>query len=133
MGDLSRHFSRAEYSCKCGCGLDNIDLQLISISEIIRHHEGDKSMTPNSACRCVEHNEKVQKIANKNYTPFSSTSKHLPFGLYDLCRAGDFKSENPKKLYDFLDSLFGNIYGLGVYNWGIHVDTRPEKARWNNQ
>lgn len=138
MGDISRNFDLSEWACPCGCGLSRIDLRLMPIAEIIRHHEGDKPMSPSSGCRCLKHNEKVQKIANSKYVPFSSRSKHMPFtkdGTIDeengLCTAGDFESDNPKSLYDYLDSLFPNMYGLGVYSWGIHVDTDQNKRRWN--
>lgn len=135
---LSANSWRSEWACKCGCGLDNIDLRLMVIFELIRHFEGDKPMSPSSACRCISHNERVQMDDNEHYVPFSSRSRHLPFtneGTINdktgLCTAGDFKSRAPKKLFDFLDKLFPNMYGIGVYSWGIHIDTDMNKRRWN--
>ena len=129
MGDISPNFSLYEVACKCGCGLDNIDMRLMPILEAVRHFEGGHSLTPNSACRCVEHNETVQKQAKKNYVPYSSKSVHMP-DEDGLCKAVDIPSDNPKALYDFLNGLFPNIYGIGLYSWGVHIDTRNYKARW---
>lgn len=129
MGDLSKHFSLSEFSCKCGCGFDSIDIQLIPIAEIVRHHEGGNSIAPSSACRCYEHNETVQKKANKKYISGSSKSKHMP-NEKGTGIAMDFKSKNPRKLFAFLDSLFPDLYGMGVYSWGVHIDTRIAAARW---
>jgi hypothetical protein len=137
MGDLSLNFSHSEFACKCGCGLDNIDPRQAVIAELIRHHEGDKPMIPNSGCRCLNHNERIQMDVNENYIPFSSKSKHLPFtedgdinGLTGETTATDYPSSNPRKLYDFLDNLFPDTYGIGLYSWGVHIDPRPIKARW---
>ena len=34
-------------------------------------------------------------------------------------------------VYNFADKILGNTGGLGIYNWGIHIDDRPVKARWD--
>ena len=31
MGDLSEHFDRREFTCRCGCGADQVDPQLALI------------------------------------------------------------------------------------------------------
>lgn len=55
MGDLAEHFSRSEFACKCGCGHDTVDAQLLAILIKIRDHFGRK-MKINSGCRCHFHN-----------------------------------------------------------------------------
>lgn len=127
---ISNNFWLSEWACNCGCGLNSIDLRLMPIAEIIRHHEGDNPMVPNSACRCVEHNEKVQKQNNPDYISLSSRSMHMP-DENGLCKAVDFHSKDPLQLYYYLDGIFSGIYGIGVYNWGVHVDTAKRYARWN--
>lgn len=136
MGSLSKNFDNAEFACPC-CGYSHIHPGMGVIAELIRHHEGDKPMSPNSGCRCLEYNEIVQKEYNPDYVPFSSESKHMPKDkdgaideIFGITIAGDFASNNPKRLYDFLDNLFSDTYGIGLYSWGIHIDLRPEKARW---
>jgi hypothetical protein len=36
MGDLSAHFSRSEFACKCGCGFDDVKPDLIEALEALR-------------------------------------------------------------------------------------------------
>lgn len=36
MGDLSTHFNRHEFTCRCGCGFDDISPDLITLLEEIR-------------------------------------------------------------------------------------------------
>ena len=37
---------------------------------------------------------------------------------------------SPEELYDFFDESFTETAGVGIYSWGVHVDFRPNKARW---
>ena len=75
MAKLSPHMYRKEFACKCGCGFDTVDAELLLVAEVIRNKIG--AYSPSSACRCRTHNEVVQKEANPFYEPFSSKSKHL--------------------------------------------------------
>jgi len=115
MGDISAHFNRSEFSCKCGCGFDTVDTDLLTLCEIIRELNGDVSLTPNSGCRCKDHNRKEGG---------SVLSQHL------LGRAADLPVRNPEEVYKKLCNLYPNIYGFGLYNNFIHVDSRNDKARW---
>jgi len=124
MGNISAHLSRSEVACKCGCGFDTADYKTVIMFEQAREFEGRKPVSPNSWCRCEHHNEIVQMDANENYIPFSSKSKHM------LAIACDYPSESPKDLYDFLDKLYPDSCGIGLYVWGVHFDSRLLKARW---
>lgn len=123
MGDISEHLSRKEVACKCGCGFQTADYGTVLMFEEARRFVGHP-VTPNSWCRCLNYNERVQMDYNENYEPFTSTSKHME-GI-----ACDFPAENPKELYDHMDRLYPNSCGIGLYSWGIHFDSRPVKARW---
>lgn len=125
MSKLSANFSREEFACKDNCGFDTVDVELIPIAETIRSLIG--SFSPSSACRCIKHNEKIQKKYIKNYIEFSSKSKHLEG------RAIDVTTDRAQELYNFLTELYPNTYGIGIYSWGIHIDTRQEKKRWDNR
>ena len=59
MGDMTKNFSRAEFACKCGCGLCNPDPELVKKLEKFRTLCGNKPMNINSACRCEKHNKAV--------------------------------------------------------------------------
>lgn len=111
--DLSLNFSRKEFSCPCNCGFNTVDAKLLTIAEYIRNRIG--AFSPVSACRCAEHNEKIGG---------SKKSQHL------IGRAMDVHCDNPRALADHLDELMPNSCGIGVYRWGVHIDTRDTKARW---
>lgn len=51
MGDLTPHFSRSEFACKCGCGFDHISLELVSKLECLRSIIRQPIII-NSGCRC---------------------------------------------------------------------------------
>ena len=52
------HFKRNEFTCKCGCGFNHIDVSLVKILDKIRDHYG-KPIVITSGVRCVNHNRKV--------------------------------------------------------------------------
>ena len=139
MGDLTKNFSRKEFACKCGCGFDTIDYELICIiqNDIIQHfemkYECKISCIITSGNRCVEHNEKVQKEYNSEYIPYSSKSQHI------YARAIDFKiyrvltnnkiQIDPKEIYDYINKRYPDKYGLGLYYNRNHFDTKTGPAR----
>lgn len=125
MGDLSKDFSRSEFACKCGCGFDTVDAELIKILQAERDFLNQR-ITITSGCRCIEYNEKVQKEANTNYIPYSSKSLHLQG------RAADHVAEHNRPIdqHRFLKTLSPG--GLGLYKTFVHVDTRShESVRWD--
>lgn len=116
MGDISKNFSRSEFACKCGCGFQTIDVDLIKILETIRSHFKEP-VKINSACRCDEHNARVKG---------SQASKHKQGIAADII----VRDVKPYDVYLFLDSFMPNSYGLGLYKTFTHVDVRKIKARW---
>jgi len=117
-----------EVECNCGCGFNAVSPAILDIVQWVRdttgkavHINGKKN---HCACRCEKHNKKVGG---------SSTSKHLPDPITEVCRAIDFEVEGipHQDIYDLLDNQFPNSLGIGLYSWGIHVDDRMDKAyRW---
>jgi len=50
--------------------------------------------------------------------------------LYGL--AADLHSAaSPAQMKAVAEDVMGRTGGIGLYDWGIHVDTRPGYARWN--
>ena len=125
MNKLNKYFSRNEFECKCGCGFDAVDSELLRLLTITRKHF-DAPLTITSACRCLSHNESVQREANSNYIPLSSRSKHMKGIAADI----KVKGVTPAAVYEFLDNHAPNTLGLGKYSSFTHVDVRAEKARW---
>ena len=69
-----KHFKQSEFTCKCGCGLNNMNLKVVQIADQIREHFGRPCIV-NSGSRCTSHNKKVGGVAN---------SRHLSGKAIDL-------------------------------------------------
>ena len=114
MARLSDNFSRAEFACKCGCGQDTVDAQLLDILQDIRNEFGPVTIT--SANRCPSHN-KAEGGSEK--------SQHLRGRAADIQLTGI----PPSQIAIYVDDKWPNT-GLGAYNTFTHIDTRGHKARW---
>lgn len=64
--DNIKHFKKTEFTCKCGCGLNNIDLKLVKVLEEIRNHFG-QPCTVTSGCRCKTHNARVGGVQGSRH------------------------------------------------------------------
>lgn len=117
MGDLSEHFSRSEFACKCGCGFDNISTELITVLEDIRTYFG-VPVKINSGCRCEKHNAKVGGVQN---------SQHVQGIAADIVVSG----RTPAQVADYLENKYQDHYGVGRYSSFTHIDVRQAKARWH--
>jgi uncharacterized protein YcbK (DUF882 family) len=114
---LSKYFSRHEFACKCGCGFNTVDIELLNLCDLIRDYV-KKPVTASSGCRCIRHNASVGGASN---------SQHL-YG-----RAADLIVDDPLAVYDYLDRRYPNRYGFGVYESWLHVDSRSNgPARWGD-
>lgn len=116
MPKLSTNFTRAEFACGCGCGLDTVDAELITLLELIRRQFG-KAVHVNSGIRCAKHNRDVGG---------SEKSQHL------LGKAADIwiRDVDPLAVAEFVVSQFSTCYGVGKYNNFTHVDVRDTPAMW---
>lgn len=54
-----KHFSKNEFTCKCGCGLNNINLKLVKILDDIREHFGQPVIIT-CGCRCQRYNDSLR-------------------------------------------------------------------------
>lgn len=64
--DKVKHFKQSEFTCKCGCGMNNIDLKLVKILDEIREHYG-KPIIITSGCRCSTHNKRVGGVQGSRH------------------------------------------------------------------
>lgn len=116
-----KYFDRSEFKCKCGKYCNGFpvepDKRLVKLLDNVRAHFG-KPTTINSGIRCKQHN------ANEGG---AAQSQHL-YGTAADIRVDDVA---PKAVYAYLETLLPNTGGVGLYDWGCHVDVRTEKARWN--
>lgn len=64
--DNIKHFKKEEFTCKCGCGMNNIDLNLVKILDEIREYFG-QPVVVSSGCRCKNHNAKVGGVQGSRH------------------------------------------------------------------
>lgn len=110
------HFRPNEFRCSC-CNVTKHNPHLIAILELVRSHF-DKPVFINSSYRCLEHNDEVGG---------SPKSQHLKGTAADI-QVSDVPAVY---VYDFLNKVFPNSYGLGNYASFTHIDVRDGRARWN--
>lgn len=62
------NFEKSEFSCKCGCGLNNINYNLVSLLQYnIRPHFGNLPTIITSGSRCQKHNAAVGGIKGSEH------------------------------------------------------------------
>lgn len=117
-----KYFTRSEFRCPCGkCGGFPVEPQeeMVRTVDEIRHRLGIPVSIVDaggSGVRCQAHNAEVGGVYN---------SEHL-YG-----RAADLHSSaSPAKMKAVAEEVMGNTGGIGLYSWGIHVDT-GKYSRWN--
>ena len=121
--DEIEYFTREEFKCKCGGKYCNgypaePDERMMRIADAIRKRIG-KPITVNSGLRCKTHNANVGGVSN---------SQHLYGTAADLgCPSGC----TPSQMASIAEEIMGETGGIGIYSWGIHIDTRSTKSRWN--
>jgi len=116
VGDVSEHFLRAEFACKCGCGKDAIDVMLMQVLERVRSHFC-KPVLINSGNRCASYN-KAEGGAPKSLHMQSKAADIVVLGVH------------PRTVYDTLDRWYVDEFGMGHYDSFTHIDVRNIKVRW---
>jgi len=119
MGDLTDHFSRKEFACKCNCGSDKVKQELVSKLEMTRLMYG-KPMKITSGIRCEGHNKDVGGVED---------STHLDGYAADIAVSGCFERD---QLVGFLRTHFNR---MGIAEDFIHVDVadgygKPSPCLW---
>jgi len=117
--DLYPNFNKEEFKCKCGCGLDNVSMDLVKVLEDIRSHFGDRKVTITSGARCDSNNRNAGG---------ASKSRHLYGTAADIKISGvnanainnyvtKLRSEG-KVYYNYTGSASGYRQMDGI----VHVD-----------
>ena len=120
-----RYFTRAEFRCPCGkCGGFPVepDEKMVRTVDEIRAKLGKPIGivdSGGSGVRCAEHNATVGGVA---------TSYHLKGMAADL----HCKTATPAEMKKAAEAVMGKTGGIGLYDWGIHVDV-GKYSRWNGK
>jgi len=117
MGDLSAHFSKAEFACHC-CGEVRMDQRLIDALEQL-HTLAGREILIHDAFRCPAQNLEVGGVTDSEHTRGLAADVGIP-GL------------SLQQMYELalqIPTFAGG--GIGVYDGGfLHLDVRPHAARW---
>jgi len=119
---MSKYFSDDELKCKC-CGQlppGGMDAKLLEVLDAIRD-EVDQSITLSCAYRCPSHNAEVGGVPNSQHVDGTAADILVPDGMTVeglAIVAGQCGADG-----------IGRYYDSGF----VHVDTRGECARWNDQ
>lgn len=115
MGDLSKHFGRSEFACKCGCGTMSVSPALLEKLDRIRDTLGCP-LTVISGCRCRTHN------AAEGGKPQSA---HITT-TWTPGRAADIAMVDDKVRSDFLRLALQEFQRVGVAKTFVHVDVADD-------
>ena len=114
MARLSKNFTSEEFACKCGCGYDTPNPELIRMLQAARDLYG-KPMHITSGCRCVKHNRNVGGAAN---------SAHIS-GM-----AADIATPTGAARYEIINALMAsriNRIGINFKKNFVHADVDESK------
>ena len=113
---LSKNFASTEFDCHGNgcCSSTKVDSKLVDYLQQIRNHFG-KAVSINSGYRCAKHNASVGG---------ASRSNHMDGEAADIRISG----VTPIEVARYAESI--GILGIGVYSWGVHIDTRTSKYFW---
>lgn len=64
--DNIEYFKKDEFTCKCGCGLNNMNLKVVKIADEVRKRFGKPAIVT-SGSRCEKHNKEVGGVANSRH------------------------------------------------------------------
>jgi peptidoglycan hydrolase-like protein with peptidoglycan-binding domain len=82
--DSIKHFKKSEFTCKCGCGLNNIQLDVVKIADEVREHFGNPAIVT-SGTRCSKHNKEVGGVANSRHLKGKAIDMYVQnVSWYDL-------------------------------------------------
>lgn len=120
--DEIKFFKKYEFACKCGKYCDGypaeIDMGVVKIADEIRARIG-RPISINSGLRCKTHNANVGGVFNSQHLLGKAADLGCPIGC------------TPAQMASIAETIMGNTGGIGIYTWGIHIDTRSAKSRWN--
>lgn len=117
---VSEHFKLREFKCNDNSRVVILNNELVAVLEKARQ-QFDKPIKINSGYRTVAYNS-----ALKNSSP---NSQHTHGNAADIVVTG----VKPIDVYNYFNETYPNTYGVGIYNTFVHIDVRPNKARWDSR
>lgn len=130
--DEIEFFDREEFRCQCGgqyCDGFHVEPEetMVRLCDEIRRRAGVRILIRDaggSGLRCPQWNASIPGAAANSY--------HVKGMAADLHPRG----KTPAQLYAIAEAVMAEMIpgrgGLGIYNWGIHVDT-GKYSRWDSR
>lgn len=115
---LTVNFKVREFACQDGSDTIFISTELAQVLQKIRSRFG-KPVTINSAYRTEVHNRAEGG---------SPTSQHK----YGLAADIVVQGVAPMDVARYAETVLGSKGGIGLYKWGVHVDVRAKRSRWDS-
>lgn len=112
---ISEHFKLSEFQSRDTKEV-KLDPVLVEKLEKLRKRIG-QPLIINSGYRTTKHNKAVGG---------SPKSQHMKGAAADIRKVAGLTVDEMAVLAEQV-----GFDGIGIYSWGIHVDTRGEKARWD--
>lgn len=106
MGDISVNFSLWEFTCKCGCGMYSINLDLVILLQEMREDIGALAIA--SGCRCAKYNRTVDGKSN---------SAHLRGNAVDIAC-----TSSRQRLAIIIAAVDLGFVRIGIHEQFIHLD-----------
>lgn len=113
---MTQNFKRSEFSCKCGCGYDEVSDELMGRMQVVRDIILEP-ITILSGCRCTKHNKKIGGEPN---------SYHLTGMACDWTIPDEAKL---KRFATFMNDKWSGGFHYYESQKFIHSDVGPER-RW---
>ena len=115
---LSQNFRRYEFTCQCGCGANDISMDLVKRLQEVRSALG-QPMKITSGVRCSSHNESVGGRANSSHLEGNAT-------------AVDIACANSLYRHKLLEAVFPVFDRVGIARTFIHmdVDSKTSPCVW---
>ena len=119
MGDMSPHFDRKEFVCKCGCGKSDVSQELVNMLEKMYAYfaatpTGCKCIIVNSGCRCSKHSVAVGGYTNDAHTRGIAADITV------------YRSDGVAYIPEVMAAVaeYVGFSGIGLMASNVHVDIR---------
>lgn len=108
--DEIKYFKKSEFSCKCGCGANEMNETLIRVADRTREYFGSP-MRVSSGRRCASHNAKVGGVSN---------SRHAtnPGKAMDFCVSGKTSTQ----ILEYVQKQPEIRYAYAIDSSYVHMD-----------
>tara|TARA_B100000029_G_scaffold173778_1_gene170465 strand:- start:2134 stop:2532 length:399 start_codon:yes stop_codon:yes gene_type:complete len=116
---MTRNFKRSEFKCKCGCGADQINEDLVRRLQEVRDLLGEP-MRITSGVRCEKHNASPDVGG-------SPSSSHVPDNS-GIAHAVDVSCNNSAYRERLLKAVLQVFDRVGIAKSFIHMDVDPNKT-----